>query len=126
MRKLLIGMVLLSSIALAEPMPEGSKQFQVLETFRDESDSVRVECPPERDPPSVQAFCLYYQSSPESFMPALDASLIGAEGLKPLEQAWAKDPYENRFVRNYGLNEGGTLHAVFDPTVNQATIFYTP
>jgi hypothetical protein len=126
MKKLLIGMALLGSIAFAEPMPEGSKQFQVLETFRDKSDSIRVECPPERDPPVVQAFCLYYQGSSEGFMPALDASLIEAEGLEPLEQAWVKDPYENRFVRNYGLTEGGTLHAVFDPTVNQATIFYTP
>ena len=126
MNKLVVGLMVISSFALADEMPKGSEQEQALRAFLDGTGGFAFFCPPENDPPGVQAFCIQNLLDEADMMPSFDASMIEDAVFTPLTQAWVKDEDDNRFTREYTTNEGGTLRAIFRPEDNQTFVFYTP
>jgi hypothetical protein len=127
MKKLLIGMVLLGSYTFAEPMPEGSKQFQVLASYVEQTSGIVFECFPELDRPGVQVMCIGNMGDTHQTTPLLDRVLIEENGLEPQQDFWVKTSGSNRYERSYTFEDGGTLEAIFAPDdSNQLYVFYTP
>lgn len=127
MRKILFGLVLLSSFVSAEPMPEGSKQFQVLASFVEVSSGIVFDCLPESDRPGTQVMCIQNMGATHQITPLLDRVLIGENGLSPQQDFWVKTSGSNRYERSYAFADSGTLEAIFAPDdSNQLYVFYIP
>lgn len=127
MKKIVLLLALLTPIALAEPMPEGSKQAKVLASYVDQSFGIIFECYPELNRPGVQVMCIQNQGDTYQTTPLLDQVLIEENGLTPQEDFWVKTSGSNRYERTYSFGDSGTLEAIFAPEDNNRLyIFYTP
>ncbi len=127
MKKILLGLVLLGTIVFAEPMPQGSKQYEVVDTYRELSAAILVDCVSEIDRPSVQVVCTSNLADTYAVMPLFDQAAIQKNSLSPNEDFWQYIEGESRYRRSYIFSDGGALEAVFAPEDhNQLYIFFTP
>ena len=127
MNKLVIGLMVVASFALADEMPEGSEQAAVINAYRDVSAAILIDCVSEVDRPGVEVACLGNLADAFAIMPLFDEAAIEVSGLEPVEAYWQYLEGETRYKRGYQFSNGGTLEAVFAPEDNnQVYVFFTP
>lgn len=82
MKRLALPLVLLLSVALADPMPDGSAQAAAVVKA---ANGFFQDWPPEVDRPGVQVMCVLGTWEVFVVMYAVDHTLIGEKGLEPRE-----------------------------------------